>query len=130
MVKHISRQINMSVSPTFYKCLLCQYPFNKNLQANSYGNDKSPLISLPISHQLSMSKCGWGNSTNILKSDAKICLASALLEQIKITCYTEYKAFGPFTNSQNSKHGKALKTLLYKKLLLKCWCYWHLPSIS
>ena len=30
-----------------------------------------------------------------MKSDAKRCLASALLEQIKISCYTEYKAFGP-----------------------------------
>ncbi len=30
-----------------------------------------------------------------MKSDANRCLASALLEQIKISCYTEYKAFGP-----------------------------------
>jgi hypothetical protein len=31
-----------------------------------------------------------------VKSDAKQCLASAFLEQIKISCYTEYKAFTIF----------------------------------
>jgi len=43
----------------------------------------------------------WGGkSTDAVESDAKQCLASALLEQIKISCYTEYKAFEPFTNLQ------------------------------
>ncbi len=33
--------------------------------------------------------------TDAVKSDTKQCLASALLEQIKISCYTEYKVLGP-----------------------------------
>ncbi len=47
-----------------------------------------------------MSKGGWRNSTDAVESDAKPGLASALLEQIKISCYTEYKMYGPFTNLQ------------------------------
>ncbi len=35
-------------------------------------------------------KSGQGNSTNAVKSDAKQCLALALLKQIKISCYTDY----------------------------------------
>ncbi len=61
-----------------------------------YRNDKSRLISLPISIQYCNSVClksGQGNSADTVKSDAKRCLASALLEQMKISCYTEYKAF-------------------------------------
>jgi len=30
-----------------------------------------------------------------VKKDAKLNLVSALFKQIKISCYTEYKAFGP-----------------------------------
>jgi hypothetical protein len=66
-----------------------------------YRNDKSRLISLPISNHNCNSVClkwGRGNSTDTVESDAKRCLASALLEQIKISCYTEYKAFASFTN--------------------------------
>jgi len=47
-----------------------------------------------------MSRCGEETQPTLWKSDAKRCLASALLEQIKISCYTEYKSFGPFTNLQ------------------------------
>ncbi len=60
-----------------------------------------------------MRKSGQRNLTNHVKSDAKLTLASALLEQIKISCYTEYKAFGPFTNLQHhaltDKEAKANK---------------------
>jgi len=69
-----------------------------NATARSYHNDKSRLISLPISNQYCNSvclKCGLGNSTEAVESDAKRCLASSLLEQIKISCYTEYKVFRP-----------------------------------
>ncbi len=58
---------------------------------------------MPISIQYCNSVClksGQGSSTNAVKSDAKWCLASALLKQIKISCYTEYIVFGPVTNLQ------------------------------
>jgi len=68
-----------------------------------YHNEKSRLNGMPISIQYCNSVClksGQGSSTNAVKSDAKWCLASALLKQIKISCYTEYKVFGPVTNLQ------------------------------
>jgi len=41
----------------------------------------------PIHWQIDvLSKCGQGNSTDAVKSDAKQCLALALLEQIKSSC--------------------------------------------
>jgi len=51
-----------------------------------YRNDKSRLISLPSSIQHCNSvclKCGQGNLTDAMKSDAKQCLTSTLLEQIR-----------------------------------------------
>jgi len=73
------------------------------VRKGKYRNDKSQLISLSISTQYCNSvclKCGQGNSTDTVKNDAKWCFASVLLEQIKISCYTEYKAFKPVTNLQ------------------------------
>jgi hypothetical protein len=57
---------------------------------------------------------GWGKTqpTMCRRKDAKRCLASLLLEQIKISCYTEYKAFGPslIYNKKSSRQKKSSTT--------------------
>ncbi len=56
--------------------------------------------------------------------DAKRGLASALLEQIKISCYTEYKGFGPsliFNNKhQQTFRKKHVVMLTIMSFKLKC----------
>jgi len=45
--------------------------------------------------QNGLSYLGEETWLTLCKKDAKRGMASSLLEQIKISCYTEYKAFGP-----------------------------------
>jgi len=45
--------------------------------------------------QNGLSYLGKETLPTLCRNKAKLCLASELLEQINISCYTEYKVFGP-----------------------------------